>query len=92
MSSPYSLSICLRNYHERLLQIGSLLMCSLTDSALDPSLRVEHVRLTKKEVFNQKIRLKKDVTDLHRLLARNAAHQSVWSTLGCGTLTARLAS
>ena len=67
-------------------------MCSLTDSALDPSLRVEHVRLTKKEVFNKKIRFKKDVTDLHRLLARNAAHQSVWSTLGCGTLTARLAS
>ena len=33
-------------------------MCSLTDSALDPSLRVEHVRLTKKEVFNQKIRFK----------------------------------
>ena len=44
--------------NERLLQIESLLMCSLTDSALDPSLRVEHVRLTKKEVFNQKIRFK----------------------------------
>ena len=25
-------------------------MCSLTESALDPALRVEHVRLSKKEV------------------------------------------
>ena len=38
---------------EKILQIGSLLMCSLTDSALDPSLRVEHVRLSKKEVADQ---------------------------------------
>lgn len=39
--------------NERQLQIESFLMCSLTESALDPALRVEHVRLSKKEVVDQ---------------------------------------
>ena len=39
--------------NDGLLQIKSIHMCSLTESALDPALRVEHVRLSKKEVFDQ---------------------------------------
>ena len=63
--------------NERQLQIKSFLMCSLTESALDPALRVEHVRLSKKEVVIYDIYDKvKSMTDPHRLLARNVVCQS----------------
>jgi len=63
-------------------------MCSLTDSALDPSLRVEHVRLSKTEVACKKCGASECVVNLRvrdtycKACFLAAVHHKVRATLG----------